>query len=40
MLNYFDDLAKRTYLVTNKSKDWNILKVFTWWFAKLMSPMM
>jgi cardiolipin synthase len=21
MLNYFDDLAKRTYLVTNKSKD-------------------
>ena len=38
--DYFDNLARHSYLIENKSTDWNIFKVFVWWIVKFTSPMM
>jgi hypothetical protein len=40
MSSIFDNLAKRSYLLDEKSTNWNLLKTINWCFIKLISPIM
>jgi hypothetical protein len=40
MIDYFNEVAKRSYLIDKKSDNWNVFEVLLYWLAKLTSPMM
>jgi len=40
LTDYFNEVAKRSYLVEKKSINWNLFDVLVWWVVKITSPMM
>jgi hypothetical protein len=40
MLQYFDEVVEKSFLLVDKSSEWHIGQMLMWFFIKFVSPSM